>query len=407
MNVIELAEKALKKNLCDHCLGRQFARLSKDLTNDDRGNALRITLMMQNPDNQEDYKIKGNCWLCEDIFTEIEKFADLVINKTENFEYKTFLIGSKIDTEIQEREETLWSETSSEFAEPIKSEINREIGKEVWRKNGKDVDFIRPEILAIVDTRFDVVKIEIGSLFLYGKYKKFIRGIPQTKWPCKNCYGKGCDKCNGKGKLYETSVEEIIAKEVMDITKGDEHLFHGMGREDIDVKMLGDGRPFVLEIRKPKKRELDLTKLQNKINEYGKERIEINNLRLSNKKEVIAIKDSKQSKTYHVKINLEVRGDKQKVNEAVNALKGKIIVQRTPTRVVHRRTDKLRERRVIDVKIKKYEDLNLELLINAESGTYIKELINGDNGRTKPNLSELLGMGCIVKELDVTEINEG
>ena len=102
-----------------------------------------------------------------------------------------------------------------------------------------------------------------------------------------------------------------------------------------------------------------------------------------------------------------MRGDKQKVNEAVNALKGKIIVQRTPTRVVHRRTDKLRERRVIDVKIKKYEDLNLELLINAESGTYIKELINGDNGRTKPNLSELLGMGCIVKELDVTEINEG
>ncbi len=42
--------------------------------------------------------------------------------------------------------------------------------------------------------------------------------------------------------------------------------------------------------------------------------------------------------------------------------------------------------------------------MKASSGLYIKELITGDNGRTKPSVSELLEIKAIPKDLDVLKI---
>lgn len=50
---------------------------------------------------------------------------------------------------------------------------------------------------------------------------------------------------------FETSVEEIIAKEILLFFKPESHKFHSGGREDIDVWMLGGGRPFVIELVNP------------------------------------------------------------------------------------------------------------------------------------------------------------
>jgi tRNA pseudouridine synthase 10 len=46
------------------------------------------------------------------------------------------------------------------------------------------------------------------------------------------------------------------------------------------------------------------------------------------------------------------------------------------------------------------------LEITGESGLYIKELIHGDDSRTQPNLSNELGIGCSVLELDVIKIHD-
>ena len=84
---------------------------------------------------------------------------------------------------------------------------------------------------------------------------KYSREIPQTKWFCRICRGKGCRKCNYTGTLYEQSIEELIAKYFLEETKASDESFHGAGREDIDVRMLGNGRPFVLEVKDPAKRK--------------------------------------------------------------------------------------------------------------------------------------------------------
>ena len=114
-------------------------------------------------------------------------------------------------------------------------------------------DFEKQDIVINVDLRKEPkVRIQINPLFIEGKYNKLVRGIPQTKWPCGKCKGKGCEECNFTGKQYRESVEELLSEPILEATNGWQAKFHGAGREDIDVLMLGSGRPFVLEIKEPK-----------------------------------------------------------------------------------------------------------------------------------------------------------
>ena len=45
--------------------------------------------------------------------------------------------------------------------------------------------------------------------------------------------------------------------------------------------------------------------------------------------------------------------------------------------------------------------------IRTEHGTYVKEVINGEDGSTTPSLSEWLGQKCQCVELDVVAILDG
>lgn len=394
-----LAEKTVSAyHLCDSCLGRLFRQIEKGSTNKQKGTLIRNNLKQSKKTHAKD------CWLCEGLTEEIDHFVDLISDALKEYEFDTFLIGSKIDEDIVEREKELWDFISSEEFEPIKMEINREVGKILEEKLGKTVGFEKPDITVIVDTAFDVVNLQIRPLFIYGRYKKFERGIPQTKWPCRICRGKGCNSCNYTGKMYETSVEELISKKALKRTKGNDESFHGCGREDIDALMLGSGRPFVLEIKNPKKRTIDLAILTSEINSYTKNRVEISNLRFSDRKEIARIKNAEFQKTYYIVIEGEKPIKKEKLKEVAQILQGKTIKQLTPTRVAHRRANKIRERKIYNCELESVEGSIARLTIETQSGTYIKELVSGDSGRTTPNISEMIGIPCKVKELDVIEI---
>ena len=140
--------------------------------------------------------------------------------------------------------------------------------------------------MIIIDTQFYISYLQIKSLYIYGRYKKIKRGIPQTKWFCRICRGIGCKLCNYSGKMYKNSIEELIAKPALKLAKGENESFHGAGREDIDVKMLGNGRPFVLEIKNPKKRKIDLNILKEMINHKNNKKIKVMKLKFTNKDEI-------------------------------------------------------------------------------------------------------------------------
>jgi tRNA pseudouridine synthase 10 len=65
----------------------------------------------------------------------------------------------------------------------------------------------------------------------------------------------------------------------------------------------------------------------------------------------------------------------------------------------------VRRRKVHSAKLISFDESVFFMEIRCDGGLYIKELVSGDGGRTKPNLSELLGTEVEVKELDVVDVN--
>ena len=61
-----------------------------------------------------------------------------------------------------------------------------------------------------------------------------------------------------------------------------EHNFSSSGREDIDVQMLGNGRPFMVQILNPKRvlNQSILTNIQKETNQSNKELVQIRDLQL-------------------------------------------------------------------------------------------------------------------------------
>ena len=247
------------------------------------------------------------------------------------------------------------------------------------------------------------LELQLNPLFVEGRYQKLIRGIPQTKWPCRKCKGKGCEYCNYTGKLYMESVEELISPLIVKEAQGIESKFHGAGREDIDVRMLGNGRPFVVEVKEPQKRTLNLTELGKKINLYAAGKVEVSDLKLVGKERRSQIKTSSTStyKVYRAIVDLDKEVSDYNL-KILNSLD--VIEQRTPLRVSHRRADLIRKRRVRDLKVKKLDQERLELIIECEGGLYIKELISGDEYRTQPSVSSLLQNPARCVELDVLDV---
>lgn len=81
-----------------------------------------------------------------------------------------------------------------------------------------------------------VVTFERDSVYMQGRYLKFQRGLSQTPWVL-----------DGE-RMGESSVEECIGDIALPFFRGSGYKFHTAGREDVDVRMLGNGRPFILEI---------------------------------------------------------------------------------------------------------------------------------------------------------------
>ena len=249
------------------------------------------------------------------------------------------------------------------------------------------------------------------KVFVEGRYNKLTRDLPQTVFFCPDCKGhprrrRGCERCEGFGKLTRDSVQELIGW-VLGKGFGTRHnKFHGAGREDIDVRMLGEGRPFVMEMLGPKVRDVDLAALEAEINRRNEGRLAVQGLHWTEKARVRQLKEGKFAKEYLARVQVEGEVDAS----AIESLLGRrvMIEQRTPTRVAHRRADLVRTRWIEVRSIERSEDgLAWEVRLACEHGTYVKEAVSGEGGSTVPSLGELLGgLSCSCEALDVLAILE-
>lgn len=387
-------------NICNHCLGRKLSSLVKGEDNLDRAKKISEELNI----NQDD----ADCVICGNIFDRInDELFDKIYNKIEHLgvEFDTFLVGTSLDKAIKQNDDEI-SDSLDVVVEPIKKELNRIIGSEIENNSNKEVSFEKQDIVINVDIRKKTkVRLQINPLFIEGKYNKYLRGIPQTKWPCTKCKGRGCDECNGTGKQYPESVEELLSERILEVTRGYEAKFHGAGREDIDVLMLGSGRPFVLEIKEPKIRKINLKELGEEINKSAKGKTAYHGLKFveRNRKAEIKVSSPDTYKVYKALVKCDEPYDKSKLKDLEKLDE---INQQTPIRVLRRRADKVRIKHVKELKSEVIDDYTFEIIIKTEGGLYIKELISGDEGRSKPNVSEILGVNAVCAQLDVIEVSE-
>lgn len=248
-----------------------------------------------------------------------------------------------------------------------------------------------------------------AKVFVEGRYRKLSRDLPQTVFFCPDCKGhprrkRKCERCEGFGKLTRDSVQELVAWVAGAAFGTRKNKFHGAGREDVNVRMLGRGRPFVLELVRPKNFDVDLAELEAEINRRNEGRLEIQGLHWTEKGRVRVIKEEKHAKLYRAL----VQTSEAPAAERIAAVVGERyeIAQETPARVAHRRAQLERKRWIL---VDRFEPTaedptRFELELRAQHGTYVKEVISGESAKTRPSIAELLGVACECLELDVLDI---
>jgi len=441
MDVLEKAYLLLSKYpLCDHCLGRQFAQLGYSMENNARGKALKVSLTMQandlasaekNVEGTKRLKVlaangfsreaqetlkhlkkrvpkkasEQKCFLCEDKFALIDSLTQKALDELEGYEFSTYLVGIELPKKVEEREDEFKAAQNVCYGESIKHEFGRLLGKAIGQRTGKEAEYLKPDVVPVINPFKETVRLQVNPLFVKGRYRKLVRDIPQSKWFCSSCHGKGCEKCGGTGKMYPESVEELSSKALLEAAQGETTFFHASGREDIDARMLGTGRPFVIEVSKPKKRFIDLEKVQAEVNAGAVGKVEVSGLKFTTRDVVRHLKKGEGAqKKYRLLAEFEkdlCEGDLKRIEESFSAI---TVKQQTPLRVMHRRADLTRERYIYKVKVKKVSPKRAQLEIHCQGGLYVKELVSGDEGRTVPNVSDLLGNEAKTLKLDVLKV---
>ena len=494
---------------CDFCLGRLGGKKRYEQTIEQSGIEIRQTVIDGNSHLANIREEIPLCPFCENLFDETDLLADIIYDSIEPYEIKRLQLGARFPKDQIEEEDAQRKRYAATGSDGLKTGLVAEIARKLNKRlDGVKLVNEKPHVLALIDVLTLTVELDVRAHYIYGRYRKLERGIPQTRWPCRACKGRGCEKCNDTGLQYESSVQDLIGNPILDVLKAEEHSFHGMGREDIDVRCMGRGRPFVIELKEPKLRSCSYEELENIINTQAAGAIEVTDLRSSNRSEVVRIKDTPADKSYTIRFKLlpmneleygvltapldltktdrksrkrkPRRGDKRKDNtkplpteiiteengfnqdeltkmkkaeleaicvehklaktgkknelierilampkpgsscfdlpdhktikSTIMSLEGTKLAQRTPDRVAHRRADLIRRRDVVTVHepvIETTEDgvTEVEFTLRCESGTYVKETIHGDNGRTQPSVASLLKAKCEVIWLDVGDIH--
>lgn len=234
------------------------------------------------------------------------------------------------------------------------------------------------------------------SLFVAGRYNKYSRSLSQTPWIL-----------DGIRKI-ESSVQDLICDHLINVIRYDNVRFSSSGREDVDVRMLGSGRPFLLELVNPKVLTFttkDCERIQADIN-VSTDAIQVHSLCVVSPDSSKILKDGEENKrkTYSALIS-----SSQPVTEEgikfLDDIHDLTLSQKTPIRVLHRRSLATRQRTIYSMKVSSYiDDKHFRLSLVTEAGTYIKEFVHGDFGRTTPNMCTLLGFDADIKALDVTDL---
>ncbi|EFA10881.1 tRNA pseudouridine synthase Pus10 [Tribolium castaneum] len=245
---------------------------------------------------------------------------------------------------------------------------------------------------------FDQVAYKHDYIFIAGRYCKYSRNLFQTPW------------ANDEVQVINSSVQEILFKSLESVFKCSSLVFSSSGREDFDVRMLGRGRPFFVKICDPKVTTIPFEQfrlIEKQIEETNL--IEVRDLQFISRKLLNNIKEGEQfkQKTYRALCVVDKPEKIGEYIEKINNMKRVKLLQKTPLRVYHRRSADVREKEIYNMEARPVTGASslFELDVLTQAGTYVKEFVHGDLGRTRPSLREIMGGYVDIIALDVLDIH--
>lgn len=271
------------------------------------------------------------------------------------------------------------------------------------------------------------IAFSVTPLWFAGRYNKLSRIVSQTPWfvdaPDAAVVPLGeeerMDRLDGleadefgRRKRTAMSVEDVVVAGIKKVLLPEKVTFTAGGREDVDVRMLGRGRPFVVEVVNsrlvPPLVTNEVITRMGAVSEMVAEGIvRVTDFRMVDKAYFGRMRtfETEKRKCYRCVVWTSREFGRSELERVLEIGGGVLLRQKTPLRVLHRRTQAVRERRVHELKVMRMVSSQVFVLdVVAAAGTYIKEFVHGDNGRTLPNVAEMLNCEADILQLDVSDI---
>ncbi len=196
-----------------------------------------------------------DCFVCEGTLDDVPKMAEAATRRLRPYEFKTFAVGVTLPEGVQEREDELRSMLRLKGCETVKAQVARLVAGRISEATHRRVDKAKPDVSVLVDFGRKETTASSKPVFYYGRYTK-PPGVAQRRTLCDACWGRGCAECKWTGFKVVPSVEGALRKKIGRLVGSEKMIFTWLGSEDEDSKVFPPGRPFVVEIKGPKKRRL-------------------------------------------------------------------------------------------------------------------------------------------------------
>ncbi|CAH0374622.1 unnamed protein product [Pelagomonas calceolata] len=241
------------------------------------------------------------------------------------------------------------------------------------------------------------VKCAREPVYLAFRYRKLGRRTPQSSWVVDG-------RVKGVG-----SVEEYVCKAAKAVADCDGVKFAASGREDWDVRMLGNGRPAYAELQNCRKwSSTDVVgDFAREVAKASNGVVEALHVEIADKARADAVNASAETKVKTYACVVWFSADRSAEDaRRVSASAPLAVQQRTPVRVMHSRSLATREKRVLRLKLTMTNPRFGVLELDTSAGMYIKEFVHGDLGRTEPSLASLAGCDADILQLDVLDVHD-
>jgi len=328
---------------------------------------------------------KNKCYICKDIFEKLDSILFTIYEKINTSDFKTFNLGLTLKHSYLERDDFLKSKFKIKGIENIKFSISEELTKKIAKKTKSKKVIENPDIFLQVNLKDESCTIRSKPIFVYGRYNKKIRDIPQKLKSCEKCNGLGCHNCNFIGLKNIESVEEKISSFLKEKFNSKQVQINWIGGEDQSSLVLGNGRPFFAKIINPKKRNRLLRKSSNL------DTVSLSELR----KLPLQPKGSVPFKS-EVSITIDTK------NLIYSSKLKKLSILKNAEIINTSNDKKNNPKRIYDIHYKKLGKTSFLLDLLVDGGIPIKSFVQ--HSILTPNISELLGNQCSCKKLDFKNI---